>query len=73
MFTYVIKLLEQREHEAIEATRNYERANSELLEKMKELEKMNKLMVGRELDMIELKKEINRLLAELGRPKKYEV
>jgi hypothetical protein len=34
---------------------------------------MNKFLVGRELDMIELKKEVNRLLAELGRPKKYEV
>ncbi|MBU0671729.1 MAG: PAS domain S-box protein [Candidatus Margulisbacteria bacterium] len=36
-----------------------------------ELEKMNKFMVGRELDMIELKKEINSLLKELGRPERY--
>jgi len=49
------------------------KAEEELKKHTEELEKMNKFLVGRELDMIELKKEVNRLLAELGRSKKYEV
>ena len=34
---------------------------------MEELEKFNRLAVGRELKMIELKKEIERLKEELGK------
>ncbi|MGB9613739.1 MAG: PAS domain S-box protein [Candidatus Margulisiibacteriota bacterium] len=49
------------------------RAEEELKKRAEELEKMNKFMLGRELDMIELKKEVNRLLSELGRPQKYGV
>jgi PAS domain S-box-containing protein len=47
------------------------RAEEELKKRAEELEKMNKFMVGRELDMIELKKEVNQLLKELGRTEKY--
>ncbi|MFA5113628.1 MAG: GAF domain-containing protein [Candidatus Margulisiibacteriota bacterium] len=36
-----------------------------------ELEKMNRFMIGREVDMIELKKEVNGLLGEMGRKSKY--
>jgi len=52
---------------------NTERAQAEL--KLKEsnweLTRMNKAMVGRELRMVELKKDINELLGELGRPPHY--
>ncbi|MDD5382457.1 MAG: PAS domain S-box protein [Candidatus Margulisbacteria bacterium] len=47
------------------------KAEQELKQHAEELETMNKFMVGRELDMVELKKEVNRLLTELGRAEKY--
>lgn len=37
-----------------------------------QLEAMNQMMIGREVRMVELKQEVNALLAELGRPKKYD-
>ena len=46
-------------------------AEEELKKYVEELEKTNKFMEGRELDMIELKKEINQLLKESGRTEKY--
>jgi len=51
----------------------YKRAKEELTAKMKEFEGFNKLAVGRELRMIELKEEVNRLLAEIGKDVKYEI
>ena len=45
----------------------------ELRERNEELEKFHRITVGRELDMIKLKKTVNTLLEELGRPKEYEV
>jgi len=47
------------------------KAEEELKTRAEELTRMNKFMVGRELDMIELKKEINRLLKNSGQPEKY--
>jgi PAS domain S-box-containing protein len=46
--------------------------NSESVrEKAIELERINSLMIGRELKMIELKKEINLMLVSMGQPEKY--
>ncbi len=45
---------------------------AELIHQMEEINRFNKLMIGREEKMVQLKEEINHLLSELGRPKKYE-
>lgn len=44
---------------------------AELNRKVKELKELNDLMLDRELKMIELKKEINQLMKESGKPEKY--
>ena len=44
-----------------------------LKQKIEELEKFNELSVGRELKMIELKKEVNELLKRLGVKEKYKI
>jgi hypothetical protein len=46
-------------------------AEEALLQKMDELERFQHLTVGRELRMIEMKKEINALLVQSGQPEKY--
>jgi nitrogen fixation/metabolism regulation signal transduction histidine kinase len=50
---------------------NRKQAEKELKKKMHQLERFNKLTVDRELRMIELKKEINKLLEQAGLAKKY--
>ncbi len=47
------------------------RAQDELAQKLKDVEKFNKLMVGREVRVLELKKEINDLLVSFGKSPKY--
>jgi PAS domain S-box-containing protein len=47
------------------------RAEDQLNEKMHELKIINDAAVGRELKMIELEKEVNELLMQLGRKSKY--
>ncbi len=49
------------------------KAEKEIKKKVEELERLNNSMVGRELKMIELKKEINELREKLGLNKKYTV
>ncbi len=48
-------------------------AEKELQEKMNELIRFHNLTIDRELTMIEMKKEINRLLVETGRTEKYNI
>ena len=48
-------------------------AENTIKKKNEELKRFNKLAVGRELRMIELKKEINALLVQLGEASKYEI
>ena len=56
--------ISQRKKFDEEMKRQVEERTKELQDKVKELEKINRLTVGRELKMIELKKEIRRLKEE---------
>jgi DNA-binding response OmpR family regulator len=47
------------------------KSEAELVARNAELERFDKVTVGRELRMIELKKEINELCAQLGQPRRY--
>jgi len=47
--------------------------NEELEAKIAEVEKLNKSMTGRELRIIEVKEEVNKLSEELGRPAPYQL
>ena len=61
---------------AIESLRDItERKNMEtdLRRNVEELQLFNRLAIGREIKMIELKKEINKLLGQLGQGEKYEI
>ncbi len=49
------------------------KAESDLRERTEKQERFNKIAVGREIQMIELKQEINALLEELKREKKYTI
>jgi PAS domain S-box-containing protein len=49
------------------------KAEEALTEKMDELMRFHRLMVGRELTMIELKKEVNHLLRKAGEINKYKI
>ena len=57
--TYVIDLSTRR------------RVSAELKERIEEIERLNTFMVDREHRILEMKQEVNKLLAELGRPPKY--
>lgn len=47
------------------------RAEQALQASYNELERFNEIMVGRELRMIELKKEVDDLCAQFGQPTRY--
>lgn len=49
------------------------KAEKDLLEQMEEINRFNKLMVGREEKMIQLKSEINELLVKTGNERKYTI
>ncbi len=49
------------------------KAETELMKKMEELQRFHKLTVGRELKMIELKKEVNDLRRRLGLVESYKI
>jgi len=49
----------------------HKKTEEKLSHKMNELSQFNKLAVGRELQMVELKKEVDDLLRELGREERY--
>jgi hypothetical protein len=48
-------------------------AEQALMAKADELERFNRLMLGREIKMIELKREINELLKKSGKNEKYKI
>ena len=48
-------------------------AEQALLAKIDELERFQKITIGREITMVELKKEVNRLLNKLGEDNKYRI
>ena len=52
---------------------NRKKAEKELSYKMRQLTRFQKLTIGRELAMIELKKEVNQLLQNLGKDSKYKI
>lgn len=64
-------IAENREHQR-SLEEQVERRTRELTTKMEELERFNKLAIGRERRIIELKRLINELLGELGRAPRFE-
>jgi CheY-like chemotaxis protein/uncharacterized protein YeeX (DUF496 family) len=58
---------------AIGSEERRRRSKKLLEEKIAALEEFKRVTVGREIQMIELKKEVNRLSKELGRPEPYDV
>jgi len=53
------------------ANEKIEKSKKELEEKIFELERFQNVTIGRELEMVKLKKRINGLLEELGKPKEF--
>lgn len=60
-------------HCVLEDVTDLRLAEKALMSKVEELERFNELSVGRELKMIELKKEVNSLLIRLGEKEKYSI
>lgn len=65
------EMLEQIQRRDLELEKRVKERTAELSASNEHLKRFNKLAVGRELRMVELKKEINALLGEMGREGKY--
>jgi hypothetical protein len=63
----------ERTKELRESEENWRTLGIALKKKAEELERFNNLMLGREMKMIELKKEINEMLREAGKEEKYRI
>ena len=63
--------LEKSQIATLNIAQDLDKAKRELQESMTELERFNRLAVGRELRMIELKEEVNRLCERLGEKLPY--
>jgi DNA-binding NtrC family response regulator len=71
-FGYILKPFEERELETqIEIALYKHKLERDLRTKNFELDSFNRLMVGREMRMIELKKEIDALCAKYGEPPRF--
>jgi len=66
--------IEERQHvmTAFVDITEHKQAQEEKRKSIAEMERMNQLMTGREMRVIEMKKEINSLLAELGKEPEYQ-
>jgi DNA-binding response OmpR family regulator len=62
---------EELEEKVRERTAELEKTNAELTEHANELERFNRVMIGREERMIELKREVNELCRRVGEPPRY--
>ena len=70
--------LQKKSHEemaarVLERTSGLVEANKDLQRRSEELERLNRLFVGREHKMIELKREINEMARAAGKPEPYEL
>jgi DNA-binding NtrC family response regulator len=73
-FGYILKPFEDRElNTQIEIALYKHKLECELRESHDELARFNSVLVGRELRMIELKREINTLCGVIGEPPRYDL
>jgi len=68
--TFILRLEQERES-VKKINQELAELNNEFKRKINEIEKINTLMVDRELKMVDLKNEVDSLLTELGRSAKY--
>jgi len=69
----LVQKLEKKMLDLEKEVLEHKRAEEKLISRNKELELYNEVTVGRELKMIELKKEINDLLEKFGEKPKYKI